>query len=75
MLCLTALAVDMSAFVTLDHFLQHTVLSVGIRNVAAMFHHMMPLILGDVPYCNVYLVMVIHSETCVDHITLTKVFL
>ena len=52
---LTSRASDMSAFVTLDQFLQYTVMAFGMRNAPATCQHMMHLVLGDVPHCKVYL--------------------
>ena len=66
---LTSRALDISAFVTPDHFLQYTVMAFGMRNAPATFQRLMQLVLGDVPCCNVYLDdVVVYSDTWADHL-------
>ncbi len=52
---LTERAVDISAFVTPDNFLNYTVMAFGLRNAPATFQRLMNTILGDVANCKAYL--------------------
>lgn len=46
---LTPQASDISAFVTLDTFMQYTVMAFGMRNGSTTFQRIVQHVLGDVP--------------------------
>lgn len=48
-------ALDISAFITPDNFLQYTAMAFGLRNAPATFQRLLKIVLRDVPNCNVYL--------------------
>lgn len=73
---LTPRALEISAFVTPDHFMQYTVMAFGMRNVPATFQRLIHLVLGDVINCNMNLNdIVVFSDSWSDHVrVLLKVF-
>ncbi len=63
-------ASNISAFVTPDAFLQYTRMAFGLRNASATFRKLMSMVLGKVPYYNVYLDnVVIYSSTWAEHMS------
>lgn len=58
---------EISAFVTPDHFAQYTVMAFGMRNAPATFQQLMNLILGEVKNCNLDDV-VVYSRVWEDHL-------
>lgn len=73
---LTPRASEISAFVTLDSFLQYTVMLLGLRNAPATFQCLMHKVVGGVESCEVYLDdIVAYSDTWPEHIkTLGTIF-
>lgn len=73
---LTLHASEISAFVTPDAFMQYSVMAFGMRNAPATFQHLMHIVLGNVPNCNVYLDdVVVYSDSWKDHLSaLSTVF-
>ncbi len=73
---LTPRASEMSAFVTLDHFLQYKVMPFGLRNAPATFQQLMSKVLSGVPNCEAYLDDVVaYSSTWSEHVaTLAEIF-
>ena len=46
----------------------------GMKNAPATFQRLIHLVLGDAPWCNVYLdVVVIYTDTWADHISTLEV--
>ncbi len=66
---LTLRALEISAFVTPDNFLQYTVLAFGMRNAPATFQRLMPKVLPDVPKCDAYIDdLVLYSDSWSKHL-------
>lgn len=65
-----------SAFVTLDDFLNYKVMAFGLRNAPATFQRLMSQVLGGVSNCKAYLDdIVVYSKTWDEHLTkLSTVF-
>lgn len=73
---LTPRALEISAFVTPDNFLQYSVMAFGMRNAPATFQRLMQRVLSDIANCEVYLNdVVVYSDEWEDHLnTLDQVF-
>ncbi len=66
-------ALEISAFVTPDHFLQYTAMAFGLRNAPANFQRLVNIILHDVPNCNAYLDdLVLYSLNWTEHVCLLR---
>lgn len=73
---LTSRVSEISAFVTPDHVLQHTVMPFGLKNAPATFQRLVNTVLPGVKSCEAYLVdNVVYSSTWAEHMcTLHEVF-
>ncbi len=70
---LTSQALEISAFVTPDNFLQYTAMAFGLRNAPSTFQRLVNIVLHDVPNCKAYLDdLVLYSLSWTEHVCLLR---
>lgn len=70
MVPLTSHVSEISAFVSPDAFMQHTIMAFGMRNAPATLQRLIQIVLGAVPNCNVYLDdVVVYSSNWKSHVS------
>lgn len=70
---LTSRASEILAFVTPDDFLQYSVMAFGMRNASSIFQRLMNRVLLGVSNCEVYLDVVVYSNSWEDHLAKLEV--
>lgn len=69
---LTSRAKELSAFVTLDSFLQYTVMPFGVRNAPTTFQRLVNRVLSGLIGCKAYLdYIVLYSSSWSEHLAQT----
>lgn len=72
---LTTRASEISAFVTLDSFMQYSVMAFGMRNAPVTFQRLVNQVFAGVSNCTAYLDdVVVYSSTWIEHVASSHVF-